>query len=144
MATKKFEFLPHTADVYIQAYGKDLAEAFANTALGMAELITKIKNVKPKIKKEIKVESDDEQSLLVDFLTQFLILHDSENLVFSKVNVKKIIPSKEGVKLEAEAWGEPFDEKKHEQGTYVKAATYRDLEIEKTNKGVRIKVLLDI
>lgn len=144
MANKKFEFLPHTADVYVQAYGKTLEEAFENTALGMAELITKIKDVKPKIRKHLILESEDEQSLLVDFLTQFLILHDSKNLVFSKIKVKKIEKTKNGLKLEAEAWGEPFDEKKHEQGTYVKAATYRDMEIEKSEKHVRVKVLLDI
>lgn len=141
---KKFEFLPHTADVYVQAYGKTLEEAFENTALGMQEVMVKIKNVKPKIRKHFILESEDEQSLLVDFLTQFLILHDAENLVFSKVKVKKIEKTKNGLKLSAEAFGEPFDENKHEQGTYVKAATYRDMEIEKSNKKVRIKVLLDI
>jgi SHS2 domain-containing protein len=144
MANKKFEFLPHTADVYVQAYGKTMEEAFANTALGMEEVIVKTKNVKPETRKHIIIESEDEQSLLVDFLTQFLILHDAENLVFSKINVKKIEKVKAGLKLEAEIWGEQFDEKKHEQGTYVKAATYRDMEIEKNSKGIRIKVLLDI
>jgi SHS2 domain-containing protein len=143
MAVKKFEFLPHTADVYVQAYGKDLAEAFANCALGMEETITKLAKVKPKMTKEVTVESEDEQALLVDFLTQLLILHDAENMVFSKIKVR-IHETENGFKLSAELGGEEFDEKKHEHGTYVKAATYRDMEIEKSNKGARVKVLLDI
>lgn len=141
---KKFEFLPHTADVYIQAYGKNLEEAFANAALGMENIITNTKKVKPVIKKEIQVENEDEQDLLVDFLTQFLIFHDAENLVFSKIKVKKIEQTNQGLKLEAEAWGEQFDQTKHDQGTYVKAATYRDMEIEKGKNFVRVKVLVDI
>ena len=37
---KRFEFLEHTADAYIIAYGKDLAEAFENAALAMFEVMT--------------------------------------------------------------------------------------------------------
>ena len=38
--TGKFEFLEHTADVYIAAYGKNLAEAFENAAFAMSNVMT--------------------------------------------------------------------------------------------------------
>jgi SHS2 domain-containing protein len=140
---RKFRFLPHTADVYIEAFGKDLEETFANTALGLENIITNTKNVRPNIEKEINIQAEDEKALLFDFLTQFLILHDAENLVFSKIVVKKIYTSNNRLVLEASAWGEPFDPKKHESGTYVKAVSYMEMEIEKKRR-VRIKVLIDI
>ncbi len=36
----KFEYLEHTADVYIRAYGKTMEEAYANSALAMFEVMT--------------------------------------------------------------------------------------------------------
>ena len=36
----RFEFLEHTADVYIRAYGKTMEEAYENAALAMFEVMT--------------------------------------------------------------------------------------------------------
>ena len=36
---EKFRFLEHTADVFIEAYGKDLKEAFENVAIGLMNLM---------------------------------------------------------------------------------------------------------
>ena len=58
MATKKrFEFLEHTGDAYIAAYGKTLEEAFENAALATFEVMTDVEKVEPipiKIEKEAK------------------------------------------------------------------------------------------
>jgi len=42
----QFDFLEHTADAYIAAYGKTLDEAFENAALAMFEIITDIKTIR--------------------------------------------------------------------------------------------------
>ena len=39
-APEKFEFMEHTADVYVAAHGANLAEAFENAALAMFEVMT--------------------------------------------------------------------------------------------------------
>lgn len=139
-----FKFLEHTADVGIEAEEKDLEKVFEEIALGMFEVMTDTKKVEKKIKKEIKVDSEDLQALLYDFLEKFLILHDTENLMFSKFNVKKIKKENSKWNLECEAWGEEFDSEKHEDRTLVKAVTYHEMKIEKTNKGWKAKVILDI
>ena len=41
----QFEFLEHTADVYVRAHGKNLEEAFENSALAMFETITNTRKV---------------------------------------------------------------------------------------------------
>ncbi len=141
---KKFRFLPHTADVYIEAWGEDLEEAFANTAIGMENIITNTDKVGEKIKREVAIQSEDEKALLFDFLTQFLIWHDAENLVFSKVVVERIWPSEGKLALRATVWGEPFDPTRHESGTYVKAVSYMEMEIKREKGKIRIRVLVDI
>ena len=86
----KFEFFDVTADVGYRAYGNSLANAFENAAIAMFEVITDTSTVKPLIKKQIRLEAEDECAILYDWLSELLFLHDSEYLVFSKFDVKII------------------------------------------------------
>ena len=43
---KKFELIEHTADVGLVAYGKTLAEAFANAAYGLFSIIAELDTVR--------------------------------------------------------------------------------------------------
>jgi SHS2 domain-containing protein len=56
--TGKFEFLEHTADVYIAAYGKSLEEAFENAALAMFEVMTDTEKVSPDMENSVEVEAE--------------------------------------------------------------------------------------
>lgn len=142
MSYKKFEFFDVTADVGIKAYGKTLEDAFANSALAMFEVITDTSTVKPEIKKKIHVISEDEYALLFDWLSEFLVILDSEFIVFSKFHVK-IEKNDEGYVLNGSAWGEEFDPKKHESRAEVKAVTYHLMQIIK-NKSYMAQFILDI
>ena len=42
----KYKYLPHTADVKFQSYGKTLEEAFVNAAYATADVITEHEKVK--------------------------------------------------------------------------------------------------
>lgn len=139
---KKFEFFDVTADVGYKAYGNTLEETFENAALAMFDVMTDVNIIKPKIKKEIKVESEDEYALLYDWLSEFLVILDTEFLVFSKFNVK-IEKNDENYVLTGNAWGEEFDLQKHESRAEVKAVTYHLMDIKKDN-GYMVQVILDI
>lgn len=139
---KKFEFFDVTADVGYKAYGNTLEETFENAALAMFDVITDVNIIKPKIKKEIKVESEDEYALLYDWLSEFLVILDTEFLVFSKFNVK-IEKNDENYVLTGNAWGEEFDLQKHESRAEVKAVTYHLMDIKKDD-GYMVQVILDI
>ena len=134
----KFKHLPHTADVYVEAYGKNLEEAFANAALGMENIITNTEKVAAKVKRNIAIAAEDEKALLFDFLTQFLIFHDAENLVFSEVRVESIKAANGKLVLKAVAAGEDFNAARHESGTYVKAVSYMEMSIKKEKGKVTI------
>ena len=51
-----FRFLEHTADIYVEAHGKTLEEAFEEAALAMFESMTDTKNILPKTKEAITVK----------------------------------------------------------------------------------------
>lgn len=141
---KNFEFLEHTADMYIVGHGKTLEEAFSNTAIGLGFMIVSSDNVEPKINRKIKVTSEDKQSLLFDFLSQFLFFQDAESLIFHKIKVDKIEERDGKFILNAIAFGEKFDENKHETGTHVKAITYHYIDISGSKGKYKVKVLVDI
>jgi SHS2 domain-containing protein len=137
----KFKFLDiTTADVAFEAYGKDLNELFANAALAMFEVMINTKQIKPKVERKVKIEGNDLQSLMFNWLNELLVFVDSENLAFSEFEVKV---DEEKLKLEAICKGEEMNKEKHETRTHVKACTYHQMEIKK-NKIWRAKVILDI
>ena len=139
-----FEFLEHTADIYIAAYGRDLAEAFENAALAMFETMTNIDDVKPRIKEFVEVEGEDKQALLYSWLEELLVRFEINGRLYSKFEVDEIKATDHGYKLKASIYGEPFDPSKHLQKVGVKAVTYHRMEIKETPKGVTLKFILDI
>ncbi len=141
---KGFEFLEHTADIYIAAYGKDLAEAFENAALAMFESMTDTKDVEPKIEENVEAEGFDKQSLLYNWLETLLIRFEVENLIYSKFSIETIWAANESLKLKAHVHGELFDSKKHKQKVAIKAITYYRMEIQEKPEGATVKFILDI
>lgn len=139
-----FEFLEHTADAYIAAYGKDLAEAFENAARAMFEVMTDVKNVKSKTEDSVEVAEEDEYALLYSWLEALLVKFDTEGFLCSKFRILSITESSGNLSLKAKVWGEKFDAKKHLQKVGVKAVTYHRMEINKKPSGVIVKFILDI
>ena len=140
----KFEFLEHTADVYIAAYGESMEEALGNAGLAMFEVMTDTKRVTASEKMELEVEAEDEYALLYSWLEALLVKFEVNNMLFSRFEVDKIDESDEGFKLKASIWGEKFDSNKHSQKVAVKAVTYHRMEIIKENEKVTLMFILDI
>lgn len=138
---KRFEFFEHTADIGIKAYGRTLDELFENCALAVFEIMTDTTKVEPKVKVEIYEFGYDLENLLYKWIEDLLYYHDSQLLVFSKFKVK-IDP--ENLTLEAEAYGEKFDPQRFEKRVVVKAMTYHEMEIKKTEEGYEAKFVVDI
>ena len=141
---KRFEFLEHTADLYIAAYGSSLEEAFENAAYAMFEGMTNLDKVQPLKEDTIIVEGYDEQALLYNWLEALLVKFDVRGNLYSCFKVEGIEKTSRGFKLKASIWGEPFNSKKHVSKVGVKAVTYHQMEIKKQPNLVTIKFILDI
>jgi len=80
---KKFEFLSHTADIKIRVYGKNLKEIIDNSLLALKNFWgPKLK--KTKIEKKIKITSNNEVNLLIDFLSEVLAQTYIKKTIFVK------------------------------------------------------------
>jgi len=142
--TVKFEFLEHTADVYVAAHGADSAEAFENAALAMFEVMTDTAKVAATAKDSLAVEAEDEYALLYSWLEALLVKAEVNGMLYSKFNISKLEETADGFKLTANLWGEKFNAAKHAQKVAVKAVTYHRMEIIKTLNHVTLEFILDI
>lgn len=140
----RFEFLEHTADLYIAAYGKDLEEAFENAAYAMFESMTDLAKVRPKLKEAVEVEGYDEQALLYNWLEALLVKFEISGNLYSRFKIERITKTPSGFKLKAEIWGEAFDADRHLSKVGVKAVTYHQMEIVRQPDSVTVKFILDI
>ena len=141
---KEFEFLEHTADAYVAAYGESLAEAFENAALAMFDVMTDIAYVEPKIEEAVQVEAYDKQALLYSWLEDLLVRSELSGMLYSRFKVLEIGSEEEGLRLGGKIWGEPFDESRHKQKVGVKAITYHRMEIIEKPGKVILRFILDI
>jgi len=133
-----YEILEHPADIRLKVKATSLEEIFEGALKGMAEILALKENfLNEKIEKEIKVNSLDLNSLLVDFLSEVLTLTDINDSVFNEI---EIVSLKEN-EIIAKIKGFKIKEFKEE----IKAVTYHNLEIKKNEKNeYEVEVLFDI
>jgi SHS2 domain-containing protein len=136
--TKKYEFIEHTADIGLKAYGETLAEAFANAALGMFSLMAELGNVGEKESRHVEIKADDIEGLLFEWLNSLLYYFDVEMLLFQRFDIKEF----EDTHLAATCYGEQYDSARHSLRMGVKSATYHQIEVDREKNCV--KVILDV
>ncbi len=138
---RKFEYIEHTADIGVKAYGDTIDMAFANAAEAMFALITDNSDIDPAESVRLDIEAMDREGLLVKFLSELIILHESENLVLTDFNVE-LADNRLAVTMK----GERFSDRKHGGGTCVKGVSYHMLEIveHEAQRPAYVQVLFDI
>ena len=135
-----FRYLEHTADIGFEAFGASREEVFANAARALIHLIVDLESIKVREEVKVQVDSDDASSLLVDWLSEVLYLHDAENWLFRDFEFKTL----DDCSLVAVARGERFDPQRHRAKLLVKAITYHQLALEQAEGGWRARVYVDI
>jgi SHS2 domain-containing protein len=135
----KFKFLPHTADIKFQAFGKNFKEVFENSALALFKIFYDRK-VKEKKLFKIKVKGNDFESLLYNFLEEFLVLFDSKNFLPSKI--KNLRLNEKKFKINTEVLGD--DSKNYKLSEYVKAITYNEMFVKKIKNKFISQVVVDV
>ena len=139
----RYRYLPHTADVRFEAYGSTIEKCFANAVLAMFNIMTETDRIEKKTVKKVKVSSESYESLLYDFLEEFLVLFDSEGFVPNSITINRIEKHDGIYRLEAEASGDT-DMEKYEIKPDVKAVTYSEMNIGKHDDEWVAKVVCDV
>jgi SHS2 domain-containing protein len=140
---KKFEFLEHTADTKIRAYGETLEEAFTNAVLATTTVMTNPAVIKEKITKKVKITSSNEKSLLYDFLEEIILLLDTEGLLIKKTKNLQIKKNNEKYELTCELIGD-YVKQGYEVHSTIKAITYSEMEITQKENQYIIQIVHDL
>jgi SHS2 domain-containing protein len=139
-AALKFEIIEHPADVGFIAYGATREELFANAALAMMTLAGDPQRIAERESRAIEATGADLESLLYAWLAEILAIADAEQLFFRRAEVHAL----ERNAVRGAVFGEKFDKQRHPTGTYIKAVTYHQLQVEQTGDGWRAQVFLDV
>lgn len=139
-----FRFLDHMSDVYIEAYGETLEQAFEEAGKAIFNVISKTDGVEPLQSAEIDANGFDMESLLYDWVEKLLLKFEIDRLVLSEFNVKQIAKEDESYRLKAYVKGEPYNPYKHFHGIHVKGATYWLMEIKQEDNRFYLRFVLDI
>lgn len=137
-----YEFLEHSSDLKIKAFGESVDEVFSNMAKGMFFAITDdelvIKN--ESVIQDFEMNSVDLPSLLVDYLNQLISLGDTNNEVYDNFELGIMQVGNENWSLKCRATGYKVSGLKME----IKAVTYNELKIEEQDGQWVAEVVFDI
>lgn len=133
-----FEEISHTADIKIRVRAPTLESLFSETFNALMQVVYGTDR-RGGIIKKIQVESPDNESLLLDFLSEVLFVSEVESLVFFEARI-----SVNGSQLKAELSGEPFDPNRHSGGSEVKGISYSGLSITNDANGYMLDIIFDV
>ena len=140
MARKPYEVFEHTADIGLHAYGSTLLELFIHAAQGMESLMVAPEQVQAQVSREIEVDGHDNISLLIAWLNKLIFLFDTEYLLFRQFQIDALTETQ----LKARAFGEPYNAQRHDLSSAIKAVTWHEATVEKTEDGYKARIIFDI
>jgi SHS2 domain-containing protein len=133
------ELVDHTADIALHAEASALPELFAEAAAGLFEIICDVRGTGGSYATSVRVEADSPGHLMHDWLSELLYIHETEDVVLSRFDVKIRENS-----LEAQVAGEKIDPERHVLKAEVKAVTYHMLSVREENGRWHATVLFDL
>jgi len=136
----RIEYLDHTGDTGIRLHVDSLQELFIMAAKAMFEVMCYRTAQRNDLNFEVKVEGNDLEELMVNWLSELNFLFQTEQFVLSEVPSISI----EKNALHAQVTGEKFDAQRHEIHTEIKAVTYHKIYVRPEQNGWGAQIIFDI
>lgn len=130
-----FKEIPHTADWSVRVWAEDLPSLFAESARAMNTLAGIVIGKGQRVRRTFASEGPDAESLLVAFLSELIFYQEQENLVFDIFDLEV-----DSQKIKVEMVGAEIAS----ADKAIKAVTYHNLKIEKTNRGFETTIVFDV
>jgi len=132
----RYKVIDHPSDTGIEAFGKDQKELFENAAYGMMDIMFGSAKVSSDQTLDVKVSADNLESLMIAWLSELLYLSDAKKITLSNFDIKKLTDKE----LEAKVLGGKINK----VATFIKAATYNQLEIKKEKDMWKARIIFDV
>ena len=125
----------HTADWGLEVWAPDLPGLMEEAARGMFGLMGVVVSEDSRCHRQLEIEGDDREQLLVSFLEELLFIADAEKLAFDGFLLSLV-----GTNLLARLEGGLIVARSKE----IKAVTYHYLEISESRRGLETRIVFDV
>ncbi|MFP4446932.1 MAG: archease [Desulfosudaceae bacterium] len=139
-ATPPYRHFEHTADLGLEIFGATVEELFVNASRALFDTIAVAAGRTGRQQSDISVSGADLPDLLVNWLRELLALWTVNGRLMAAVEILFLTETE----LRARLHWDTFDPDHHLLGTEIKAVTYHGLIVEKTDRGWRGRVVLDV
>ena len=135
-----YEVFEHTADVGLRVRADSLDALLVDAAHGLFSLIvTNLDQVEAVQEKTIRIDANEPDYLLFDWLNELLYTFEVHQMLFSEFAVKV-----DAQGLTATCRGEPMQLDRHDMDHEVKAITYHGLKVQQDDDGWMAELIVDI
>lgn len=136
----RYESFPTTADVGLRASAPDPAALFEALGRGLFALMTDLRTVRPSEQRMISAKGADLPGLLVAYLTELLLLEQTDGFVARSIRAELV--GRPPTSVRAQVVGERLDPERHPRRKEIKAVTWHRLSVGLAPPKAR--VILDI
>mgnify|MGYP001566099600 CR=1 FL=1 len=127
----RFEELPHTADLKLRFYGKDLKDLFQTAALGLFSSLTELPKIEGKETLSLSVSAPNKEELLYQWLRHLYLKFAVDEYLLKECIIEEISRTH----IKAHASGERYAPARHCILHEIKGITYCDLKVEQEKDG---------
>jgi len=133
--------LDHATDAFIEVTASTLNEAFTLAAQSVVDITLDRDTIEEKVQRKLTVSAQDLTYLLFNWLEEVNYQIITEGFSIARFSLE--ISKNSLYRLNATAYGEPINLKKHHYKIEIKAPTFHMMEI-KQNGGVTMRFLMDL
>ena len=127
--------VPHRADLALRVWSRDRLGIYLQSALGLYALMGIKKNYEVIKSRKISLTGSDDETLLISFLNELI-----NEAVLRKVVFDDFAIHFDGFHMEGELRGVIIRNYARE----IKAATYHDIKLRRTQSGFETKIVFDV
>lgn len=133
-----------TADAAFEAWGDTEEEMIIAAADALMNvMVENLDAVCRKERRTIHVESETRDMLLFHLLEELIFYKDTEGLLL-RVSKVQLLQRNDHFTLDADVYGEKINPSRHELNVDVKAVTFHRFNVERSSKGWKATVVLDV
>ena len=137
---KKFEFFEHTGDTGVTVFGASSTELFTHAAEALCMVFIDPRLVQSVTSKQIAVEAENYEELLVAWLNELLYIFETESLLLCRYDIEQL----DDRHVTARVWGEWYEEERHPINRVIKAVTYHQLSVTEHDGQWEARIIFDL